>query len=93
MSDSESPSSPRPREGFERRWIKNANYTGPERRSGADRRQYPPSPGGDAPQTPLDGDGSGDAAGSPPAQESSESGPDAPETPPDKAGTFKPYRP
>jgi len=43
MSDSDSPSPPPKREGFERRWIKDANYTGPERRSGHERRRHPPS--------------------------------------------------
>ena len=47
MSDSDPQSPPAPREGFERRWIKNANYNGPERRSGADRRRYPPPKDGE----------------------------------------------
>jgi hypothetical protein len=89
MSDSESQSPPPRREGFERRWIKNANYTGPERRSGVDRRRYPPVKGAapsaeDAPSTDPDPDP--DTADEP---DSLEERP----TPPDSAGTFKPYRP
>jgi hypothetical protein len=64
MSDSESQSPPRPRKGFERRWIKNANYTGPERRSGVDRRRYPPPKEGGAPDP---GEGPGNKDEKPPA--------------------------
>jgi hypothetical protein len=56
MSDSDSQSPPPEREGFERRWIKNDQYSGPERRSGGDRRRHPPvkepksSPDSDSPR-------------------------------------------
>jgi hypothetical protein len=78
MNDSES-QSPSTRKGFERRWIKNANYTGPERRSGNDRRRYPPLKEGErsARQEPEEGRES-EAKNAP--------GPNA-------SGTFKPFHP
>jgi hypothetical protein len=79
MSDSKPRSHQRPREGFERRWIKNANYTGPERRSGVDRRRYPPVNDGEAPQTADTGEKPDKTDDKPPA--------------PNPSGTFKPYRP
>ena len=81
MTDRQSPSDPPDRHGFERRWIKNANYTGPERRSGKDRRRYPPAkqpaPGDEATPDPTD------------SPTTAEEMPAKPKRPP----TFKPYRP
>jgi hypothetical protein len=79
MSDSESQSTPPSRKGFERRWIKNKNYTGPERRSGIDRRRYPPPKEGQRPPQQDRDDGQDSATDRPPA--------------PNSSGTFKPYRP
>jgi hypothetical protein len=78
MSDSKSQSPPPPREGFERRWIKNAKYTGPERRSGVDRRRYPPVKDGADPNSKTTDE---------------QNGAEAPPEAPDSGGTFKPYRP
>ena len=77
MSDSESPSPSRRHEGFERRWIKDPNYTGPERRRGGDRRRQPATEetAPDPEQTEL--------------QDASKELPATPKPP----GKFKPFRP
>ncbi|MEJ2640789.1 MAG: hypothetical protein P8010_14545 [Desulfosarcinaceae bacterium] len=79
MTDSESQSPPPARKGFERRWIKNANYTGPERRSGVDRRRYPPLKEGERATRQDPGDGPNSVTEKPPGSNSS--------------GNFKPFHP
>jgi hypothetical protein len=78
MNDSQS-QSPSVRKGFERRWIKNANYTGPERRSGADRRRYPPPKDGERTAQCDPDEGQNSEEEKPPGSNSS--------------GSFKPFHP
>ncbi|MEJ2641711.1 MAG: hypothetical protein P8010_19265 [Desulfosarcinaceae bacterium] len=78
MNESGSQSPPPARKGFERRWIKNANYNGPERRSGVDRRRYPPPKEGDLITRQDAGEGPNSETEKP--------------TGPNSSGTFKPFR-
>lgn len=84
MSDSNSQSPQPKREGFERRWIKNSKYAGPERRSGGERRRHPPV------KTPVWTD-TDSVQETDSAQENTSA--EKPSPTPAPPGKFKPYRP
>jgi hypothetical protein len=85
MSETDSQSPPPDRKGFERRWIKNTRYNGPERRRGGDRRRHPPvkEPRWMGKDTTKEKDSAKET-------NSTEETNSAEETPP---GKFRPYRP